>query len=563
MFNFDETIEWKEFIRQPETQLWQEKVAARLQKLFEGGAPISPDDFTDISGEFPELLRDSFNLALGRRGISYKDDILELQEAQWLIGQALARIFMSSQIEALDLLEFVEDTFAWQGFKEGLWSAATGPEPVRHMLARFREAIDHLEGAPENYSRFSSEKENGRALIRQWREERDLEDMFTPLWGWDSFAWRGVPAVGVLGRLLPASSREVAELLSAITLPPVMRDTLWTVSRNCMEDAGPCFSALLQAAPNCKEAGEEDQWNGQLLAPALLQWALVYGQQELDKAANSTDVGAAAVSGLEAMWQRFAEILKGRPDGLMLARTFLAGNLPMDRGDARPTDLMGIPWKTAFSALAKIMPALPANPEEIFQETFGKSMAEAMDDWINFVETGRLQPAGRLMNLGSLLSRLPDPESSAAADNAHVALDMFQYLLACEKNGLYTTEYSRLPEKIHQAIGDVYSRQAVPAASWSQTWKELSALRHRLRQCPYGEQVIDQYSTLNFVLVAGICAARLLSEKNQAEAARSMADEVSRAIRQYSAWARLEQPFLTKLRKLYERYIGKQPPAPQ
>ena len=563
MDNFNETLEWKEFIRQPETQLWQEKVAVRLQELFERGGPISPGDFTDISGEFPGLLRDSFNVALGRRGISSKDDILELQEAQWLIGQALASIFMSSRIDALDLLEFVEDTFAWQGFKEGLSSAATGPEPVRHMLARFREAIDRLEGAPENYSRFSSEKENVRALIGQWREERDLEDMFTPLWGWDSFAWRVVPAVGVLGRLLPASGPEVAELLSAITLPPVMRDTLWTVSRNCTEDAGACFSALLQAAPNCRKTGEEDQWNGQLLAPAILQWALVHGQQELDRAACSTDARDAAASGLKSMWEKFAEILKGRPDGLMLARAFLAGNLPMDRGDARPTDLMGIPWTTACAALAKIMPDLPANPEEIFQETFGRSIAEAKDDWINFVETGKLQPAGRLMNLGSLLSRLPDAESMATAGNAYVALDMFKYLPAYEKNGLYTTEYSRLPEKIHQAIGDLYSRQAAPAASWSQTWKELSALRHRLRQSPYGEQVIDQYSTLNFVLVAGICAAKLLSEKSQTEEARSMADEVSRAIQQYSAWARLEQPFLMKLRKLYETYIGKQRPAPQ
>lgn len=558
---YEKTPGWKAFVSKPETREWQERIAARLEELFERDVPVSPEAFTDITGEFTETLRGSFALVFGRPRIPPEQDILELYQARWLIGQALAGIFLSSRVDVLKILKFAEATWAGEEFDAGLRSAAVGEEGLRHMLVRFREAVDRLEGEPEMYCGIRSERENARELIRQWTQERILKDMYSPAWSWDSVPWDDVPKLGALGALLPAHSGAVAELLSAITVPPVMRDTLWTLRRNCTQDAGDCFSALLKDAPDCREAAEAGQWNGQLLAPALLQWGLVHGQKELEKAADGNEVRDSAVSKLAAMWESFAQILKARPDGQMLMRAFLAGNLPMDRGDARPAELMGLPWEIARAALAKSMPDLSANTEKIFQETFGKSMAQARDDWKDFVESGRLRPAGRLMNLSSLLGILPDAERGTAADNAHAALDMFRYLPAYEKNGLYTSEYSRLPEKSHRAVGELYSRQAAPAACWSQTWQQLSGLRHRLRQAPYGEQVVDQYSTLNFVLVAGICAAKRLREENRAEDARSMAGEVGRAIRQYSAWARLEQRFLTKLRNLYARYIGEPDPT--
>ena len=540
---FDATSDWKEFLANPKTRRWQEAIARRFQERLQGEGAPSAESFADISGEFPGLLREKFNLMLERHGYSHTDEVIELQEAQWLLGQALALVFLSSGGDALKILKSVEGLFAWEGFKEGLRAKADDREKVLHMLARFRAAIDSLEQEPGKYSRFASEKERLGELLRQWREERTLEEFYAP-WGWDFFPVR-VPPVGALGLVLPTYSPQVAELLSAITLPPAMHEALWIVGENCTGNEGESFSALLRDAPECGHATGAG-WNGQLLAPALLQWGLTHGWHELETARGDDDASAAARAKIAAMWETFAQVLRERPDGHMLATAFLASHLPRERAESRPTDLMGEPWRIAREALAKILPDLSGPTEELFQENFGKSMAEAEADWKRFVQTGSLHPAEPRMKLGIFLSLLPDGARWTEA-NAAAALKVFRYLPGYEAVGLFTSEHGRLPEKSHEAVGRLLALMADPVGSWSQLWTDLSGVRHRLRQSPYGAQAIDQYSALNFLLVAGVCAIGRLKEGNRAEAATAMAHAVVRALRQYAAWAGTQRRFLERV----------------
>lgn len=535
------TSEWKKFVASPQTTEWQARITLRLEELFQSGQKISAEAFADITAEFSPELQAGFVISMEGKGFSHEDETRQLDEARWLVGNALARLMLDSDIDAHAILKYVEAAHAWCGFRSGLADGLTDLDQAQKLARRYEAMIKALEKQPESYSFFSGERDNLAYWARSYQEDKDLDDAFDgnrlpyPV---------HVPAIGSLSVFMPPWSDLLAQVLSCFRLPPVMSDVLWLTCHNWGEEGANYMGDLLRKAPLCMTAFGASSWNGNLLAPAILSWGLTYGIHKLDNARHDRKKPEEEIaSDLKKMWHDFSTALKDRSDGAPLVRAFIARQLKRFSDPRALNTPAGQAWQIAYAELINLIPDITANPDATFQAAFGLTREEADKTWGEFVQTGLLAPGLKDFNLASLLSLLPDKDK-LSPETAAIALNFLDRLVCHESNGLYANEFGPVPDKSHWSVGTVYAAVTEPLAAWQNTWGNLSALRYQFRQNLYGPQRKYQEPMLNAILVCGLCACAYLKESGNGEKATELTKAIEKAINDYMAWNNFHNNFL-------------------
>lgn len=551
MNQYNTTAEWEIFLQDSQLESWIATMESLVKDV------VLPRTKPDVEAalalllerHMPSELVVGVEKNLNGEARSSVHDSIEIHKAQWVIGQAMATLFLDSSENALGLLFMVPDWNCWEGFCTRLSKELNNVDRASHFGRRFMEAIADLEANPRGYCMFRSDEQRFLQMNEVWKKESSLSAVWNPTYGW-SYVTMHLPASSTLRVLLPNFPQVLVNVLEQISYPPIVKDILWVCS------SIEASQVLLRNATSCMTLDSEGKpsWNRKLLAPLLLEWCVTYGTHALEKGVRS---GSTAVDEAQAQLTRqYADMvaaLMKREDKYFLGKAFLAEILTRRvhrhkvKRDPQAHSLL------LLSNALKEALSFPSGdlPDTLFSDTFCVGEEEVAAQAGFFTQTGIpfSQHSGlHLTSLLALIERTPE----LTEDYAQLFLRFFSILLCFKDAGLYTSEHSDFPDVRHEKMAQVYAATTDPQMNWQGTWRQLSGVRYKLRAFLFNEASNEQRYVLNFVLICGVCAYKILELQNKCIESHALRHTVSQSIADYSHWDWVQERFFAKLQLLIE-----------
>lgn len=499
-------------------------LAKSIKSMPEGGIDCERA-IADVNAlDLPASLKGALARVMRRQTEPYRENSEE-KRARGLQGAALAEAFMDGA-NPLPIFEAVRLWDAFAGYEARLRDLVAEEAGARLFCERFKPIIREREENPRLYSRFSSEAAEYGEQVDLWREEKDLERLLSQR-GFYIGGW--LPGADSLRALLPANPGALASLLCGISAPDVLLDAIWSAAPG---ESGP---ELLAEAPVCEEAG---QWNGNPLAPFILEWAVRYAEKRLELSRGiNRDFHPDALAAMKNFWAKMADALMARPDGAWLGLTFLVILSGRDFGAGDSPERVAADM--AIEAISRRLRNLCELPlSRLYEELCGISYDDAEKAATRFRETGILAKATGGARLASVLA-LASTANPRDIIQAQKCLEVFRHVICFAEAGLYTSEYKQFPDRRHERIGATIAACIDPFATWQSLWEELSGAANRLAYAPFGLQSNDLRYVRNFILVSGICACKALGQ-----AGADLAEAIGAKIADLPRMGDFEEKFL-------------------
>lgn len=417
---------------------------------------------------------------------------------------------------------------------EDRWHADIDLNEIRHRLAddkqaleaffeKMRAVVSDVVMHPENCV-IACEQEQFARLLEQWKQEEDIKQVWIPGYGWNHFPAYD-PRLRFLNALLPGHISSYLELISELTVPPLL---VQLIEGPCVLQSKEVLLRLIQEAPvACHAAAGSNRtaWNGQLVAPLILEAVFQHGlqmiancRQEDRPLANEPACGEAgkeAENDFRTFCSDVAAALCQRTDGRFLSQSYMPILL------RRPQHMDAFRDYSAPETAAQIF-------LDAFRNGFSTDSQQDLPTWSDlfdeaeetaeknldeFIETGMLAEKTPGIHLDTLRTwLLLDQTVQGNPARAQAWLRTFHLLMAYRDSGLYTSQFSpSLLEKSHTDISTLFACQDSPADCWAHAWNLLSGARHRLACQPHQEQSNDLRSIINFVLTAGMATIQQLA----------------------------------------------------
>ena len=554
MNEYNNFAELKVFIQNSQHEIWVAKMACWVKEVVLHRADPDIEATLALLSEqrIPDELLIGVKKILNGEARSAKYDCIEIHKAQWVIGEALATLFIDSSENALTMLHMVSDWHCWEGFSSRLSNELSSVDRAAHFGCRFIEAIADLEANPQDYVVFRDDKQYFMDLNDTWKNERILSEVWNPIYGWQNVTMH-LPSLSTLTVLLPNYPQTLVAVIEKISYPPIVNNILLV----CLSSIVPQISSeLMRQAASCMVFDSERKpiWNRKLLAPLLMEWCISYGTHTLADVlrvgTNSNDVNDKKTQ-LGNLYKDMVSAMMTRDDKFFLGEAFLVEILAR-RIHRRDVDRD--PQALALSIFGDALKEALAFPEgelsdTLFTNTFGVAEEEAAAQAGIFAQTGIPLPHRSRFHLTSLLA-LVERTPKLTEEHAKNYLHYFNILLCFKDAGLYTSEHSDLPDERHEKIAKVYAAITDPQASWQETWRQLSGVRYKLHTFLFNEESSEQRYVLNFVLVCGVIACKILETQGKRTESHALLHVVKQAMADFAQWDWFQERFFTKLQEL-------------
>ncbi|MEQ9586837.1 MAG: hypothetical protein RJS97_02605 [Parvibaculaceae bacterium] len=398
---------------------------------------------------------------------------------EWCMGVALARAAVDDYPDGELRIEFAMALVAYPGvrreaFLRTVTKALSGNR--RERIVRSLRGLAHRIRDEAGLTVYAGEKESFEALLKEWRAQPSLEEL------WYSHRFESVLShdgrVDVLELLAPFNPGLFLELLEETKTPTAVIEGLLS----CRRDDGINPIELLLHAPTCFTRSEDGdiQYNGGMTVPLLCR---VFVDRLRDwEARRAPEDRKVTSSETEDECREFARALLASSEKEATALYAMAWL--MWRDWASPSELVS--ERVAVKALAEV--AAEIGVTLLAPHFYSAALANPNEEALRSVfETGAPAPAPpsprhHTVHLATayaalvLSGRESDKDAeNAAPTQADVLVSLYRQIALQQYIGLNSYE-----APIHRAVwAQVMVNQSDPSVIWKTLWDDLAQQRHR------------------------------------------------------------------------------------
>lgn len=467
--------------------------------------------------------------------------------ARQIAASALAALFFDETVPSIEVACVADNWQLWSEFRSQICEILQNHDSIQTFKDRFLELIHSFQKDPKKYCYITLSREEFEELEKAWNKQTNIAEVWKESWGWD-INYMPLPGASCLQCLFQDGITDLNHILDEIVLPWCLKDTLWVVGPEAK------ILAMLKCAPSVLENNSDGSqfWNKSILAPMLLQNALDYSIKTLEDAQHSRDGSNTAQQkpNLETLWLDIIDIVSNRPDGAFLGRAFLKSNMAhlFFKQKIVNNNFVNNDFMVRFCIAQQSQQLISINPsnspKNLFEDVFDYNLETAKDVCKHFVQTGLLAEKNEKMRLASLLAFIAPLNANLPVE---IALDFLNLLLPYRNAGFHTSEHFSSPDIRHTLVGWLYAQCPAPLGEWLNTWSILASSRYKLRNSLFGDNALNIRYVLNFIILAGICAAFQLKLNDQEEASNSLLTAVKKKIFSCSHWDWFPDKFFAKL----------------